>query len=344
MGIRGLTHKERRERLARALAEIEAGAHLPEVATAYGYSRTSLITLRKRAASKPLPIRKPKPPKPYKPTKRERIARRDAQVIELHALGINRLRMAELLRVSNPCIYQTGWRLGLTFVHAGTGSAPEQLDKAATMAALYRDGYTLQRIADQYGITRERVRQMMTKHFGIRHADGGQATAVAKRREKAAQERDAQCLARWGCTFAQLQQLRALKKPTRAYGSQRSNAKKRGIEWHLTLWQWWTIWQASGHWDHRGRGQGYVMCRKGDVGPYAVGNVFIAPAVQNSADAAARRKRDPSLPIGVKRTPSGKYLAQRNLNGQKLRLGTHDTPDLAYAAYLRAAVTVGVAA
>lgn len=49
------------------------------------------------------------------------------------------------------------------------------------------------------------------------------------------------------------------------------------------VWEWWTIWQMSGRWEERGRGHGYMMCRKGDVGPYALGNVVIATGDFNAA-------------------------------------------------------------
>lgn len=65
-------------------------------------------------------------------------------------------------------------------------------------------------------------------------------------------------------------------------------AKKEGrpqIEFQLTFPQWWTIWQRSGRWEERGNRAGhYVMCRKNDIGPYAVGNVFIGSFSRNVAD------------------------------------------------------------
>src|SRR5690349_18542152 len=77
--------------------------------------------------------------------------------------------------------------------------------------------------------------------------------------------------------------------PLRAFQHQRFRAGKRGIEWQLTLPEWWAIWKASGHWEDRGKTRlGYQMCRKGDKGPYAVGNVYIGPAVANLSAATKR--------------------------------------------------------
>lgn len=88
-----------------------------------------------------------------------------------------------------------------------------------------------------------------------------------------------------GCTPEQVRALRAdSAKPIGAFLSQQRVAKFRGIEWHLTLVEWWAIWQRSGKWHQRGRrANEYVMCRRGDVGPYAVGNVVIATGDLNTS-------------------------------------------------------------
>jgi hypothetical protein len=146
-------------------------------------------------------------------------------------------------------------------------------------------------------------------------------------------------LRKYGCSFEQWQAVRdigrgmgvgAYRTPLGAFRSQRNNAKARGIGWELTFWQWWCVWQSSGRWEQRGRGDGYVMCRNGDLGPYAVDNVFIATAAENSADGQAYRRKDSDLPIGVSRTRSGRFAAIRRGD----HLGTFGTPEAAHAAYL----------
>lgn len=73
--------------------------------------------------------------------------------------------------------------------------------------------------------------------------------------------------------------------PRGQYSVHKHNAAVRGIEFKLTFDQWWGIWQRSGHWEKRGNRKGhYVMCRKGDIGPYAVGNVYIGSFSHNTAD------------------------------------------------------------
>src|SRR5688572_26084725 len=95
------------------------------------------------------------------------------------------------------------------------------------------------------------------------------------------------CLAQWGCTVDQWRELDAIGRtmvangrtklttPVGAFARQRSAARSRGVGFNLTLQEWWNIWQDSGKWNERRTGSGYVMCRVGDSGPYAVGNVFI---------------------------------------------------------------------
>lgn len=224
--------------------------------------------------------------------------------------------------------------------------------RAAPMAALYKEGKTLQEIGDIYGVTREYIRQCLRWYAGVSAEEGGAATMRERRRQAAKARRDATYLRKYGCAFAHYKELRAIGKkmmadgfcrertPIGAYRSQKSNARRRGIGWELTLWQWWTIWRESGHWHERGRGQGYVMCREGDTGPYAVGNVFIANARDNNSK-TKQKKHD--LPMGV-RSARGKFTAQRMINGRVVYLGTFDHPDLAHAAYLSAApLTAGAA-
>jgi hypothetical protein len=212
----------------------------------------------------------------------------------------------------------------------------------AEMIALYRAGKTLQEIGTVYGISRERVRQIISAD-GVKASDGGAAKKANERRSTRLSEINQRSLAKWGCTREQYTNLlsiglndRPCKRPTFAYSSQRAAAARRGIEWNLSLWQWWSIWEDSGKWSERGRGDGYVMCRKGDAGPYAPGNVFIATARQNASE-GPHKKSD--LPMGVvknERYKSRPYFAVAHINGVKKRLGHYATPERAGAAYLRA--------
>lgn len=280
------------------------------------------------------------------------------QIRELASLGVTRTRMAQLLHHHPTRVGQIVKMYALDVPRERAGWEPHRersRKRAEVMLALYRDGYTLAQIGQQFGVTRERVRQLMTKHFGTSQEDGGQHAKALRKASRRAADREARYFKKYGCSYEQWMELRRIgqqmiasgkglyQTPLRAWSNQRNNAIRRGIGWELNVWQWWTVWQQSGHWEHRGRGQGYVMCRKGDDGPYAIGNVFIASAAQNSHE-GQRKHRPSDLPVGVRRNKSGTFTAHRSFGGKLRRLGTFQTPELAYAAYLMAAPQQAVAA
>ncbi len=81
-------------------------------------------------------------------------------------------------------------------------------------------------------------------------------------------------------------------KVRRAYQVQRHNAKSRDIPWKFSFDQWLSFWVASGHWLERGlKGDGYVMSRFGDTGPYSPENCEIIKASENSQQPQVRAKQ-----------------------------------------------------
>jgi hypothetical protein len=204
------------------------------------------------------------------------------------------------------------------------------------MLQMYRDGKTLQSIGDLHGLTRERVRQIM----GVTRAEGG-VTMAGKRRLA---RKDVQSLEKHGCLHHQLKDLRGYcrelaeegigreRQPIGAFIRQRTNAAKRGIAWEIKLWDWWQIWQASGKWEQRGRGSGYVMSRYGDEGPYRKDNVYIGLARDNNSQTKHKKS---GLPMGVQKCKWGDgYVAQAMKGGKIHYLGVHPTSDVAELAYL----------
>ena len=68
--------------------------------------------------------------------------------------------------------------------------------------------------------------------------------------------------------------------PRGRYGQQRFHAKRRGIAREFTFDSWWKIvepvYKERGRLDHQ-----LCMARKGDVGPYAPGNVKMISNLDN---------------------------------------------------------------
>lgn len=198
-----------------------------------------------------------------------------------------------------------------------SGRGPKRdAGRCQRMCELFRSGMTLQQIGTAYGISRERVRQIVARE-GVTRDEGGIARRAARRQQARAAaakaRRDARSHAVFGCDFATLVSLNdgltgyAKGSRARAYLDQKRNAAPRGIEWEMTFPEWRAIWDASGKWGERGRcGDGYVMARKQDFGPYAPWNVYITTMAQNAADYQAELKRR-----GVRCTDGYKRLPER---------------------------------
>lgn len=218
-------------------------------------------------------------------------------------------------------------------------------ERAAIMATLYKDGKTLQEIGDAFGITRERVRQLISG-IGVSALDGGQAVTAERARKRRESNRNQRYLRKYGCSLEQYKEVAEYglrlrletgsqyRDPRRAFCMQRRNAHDRGIGWEFNFYQWWSVWKESGKWGERGRGTGYVMCRIGDEGPYAPGNVFIATARENNSQTKNKKS---GLPMGVHRFQKGAYVtfkAKKSVGGRAYNIGSFKTPELAHAAYL----------
>lgn len=162
-------------------------------------------------------------------------------------------------------------------------------EREKLMIESYRDGLTLAEIGDVHGLSRERVRQILKKH-GITGKDGGAAVKSVRNADKRKERIDSRFMATWGCDRAYWETLRALHEdywqtPVGKYYSQMRSAMRRGIEWSITLKEWWEIWESSGVYEQRGvcKGQ-YVMARFNDVGAYKKGNVYITTTEGNLRD------------------------------------------------------------
>lgn len=177
--------------------------------------------------------------------------------------------------------------------------------RSEDMRQRYQRGDTLEVIGADYGITRERVRQILHRAYGFRYESGGQFLQATFNKAAHISKIDARCIQKNGCSRAQYREMleccRHLdllglsyeRQPIGAYQRQKHNAGTRGIAWEFTFWSWWTLWKDSEKWWQRGRhAGGYVMCRYGDAGPYSPSNCYIALNSENSRHMLERRHGD----------------------------------------------------
>ncbi len=160
-------------------------------------------------------------------------------------------------------------------------------ERGADMERMYKHAYTLQEIGDKHGISRERVRQILTKR-GVTGVDGGRALkALINTRYKTG--REDRFMPTYGCFKSEVLALNDGLNPSHnqskglKYAYQRRTAIARKIAWEITFPEWCKVWEDSGKWELRGRGKGYCMARIGDTGPYHVDNVEIITCGQNFA-------------------------------------------------------------
>ncbi len=157
------------------------------------------------------------------------------------------------------------------------------------MVSLYRQGKVLDDIAPLFGLTRERVRQII-RAAGVQSDEGGGRLRTLQRirgriqaKVELAEKRERRARSYYGCTYAELQALGPLlikTSPAHKFRQQKCNARRRKIQWNLTLPEWWRIWSESGKWSERGQGS-FCMSRYGDTGPYSVENVHIITSSEN---------------------------------------------------------------
>jgi hypothetical protein len=185
---------------------------------------------------------------------------------------------------------------------ANRAAKPITSERDADFAARYRSGQTLAEIGAFYGLTRERVRQCLAKQ-GLTAIDGGrslcaaiEAKSRARRKQQKIERRSREL---FGVSTSELLRIGGTDRPTgryndhrypvlRAYLDQRRNAARLGIEWALSLSEWAAIWDQSGKWAERGRGNGYCLARRGNCGPFAAWNVRVCSNAVNASESYTR--------------------------------------------------------
>jgi hypothetical protein len=224
------------------------------------------------------------------------------EVADLCLAGKSVASVAAEYGVTAPRIYTIFKILGIPLPRR---EAAERDSRAPTardleMAAMHKGGSTLLEIGEKFGLTRERIRQILSRKLGITKHEGGCAvrsfrnTSAKVAALRAKDERKAaRCSALWGMSLdgyeshvGEFGSCGVTSSPMHKYTSQRANARKRGIAWNFTFADWWRVWQESGKWDERALSKtGYVMARWGDGdAPYSVDTVYICTQSQNAKD------------------------------------------------------------
>jgi hypothetical protein len=163
---------------------------------------------------------------------------------------------------------------------------------------MYRQGLTLVKIGDHFGVTRERVRQII-RPLGVLRSDSVRSKTGALDKAAKRARMDADSLRRWGVTYAEKKEYRA-NGLIPSFVQQRNSAKSRGIAWTLLFSRWLAIWQESGKLELRGRGKGrYVMSRIKDEGGYVMGNVHIQLSTENNREGLAKCRNNKPANTGV---------------------------------------------
>lgn len=257
---------------------------------------------------------------------------RGPQVAALAAAGLTRQQAAQAIGVGYARLVQIARANAIEFVNAAA-FRPGREARIEKMAAMYRQGLTLEKIGQHFGLTRERVRQIIRK-AGVTSVEGGASKQAAHKLAAAQSRREAKALARWGVSHAEMK-LRRADGTLRAYIFQEKSARNRGIEWALSFPQWLSVWIASGKLSERGRGKGrYVMSRIKDEGGYKVGNVHVQLSTDNNSQGIAKCRKNKAANAGVWRLYPGASKPWVAKAGKKY-LGMFSTEAEAAAARVR---------
>jgi len=131
----------------------------------------------------------------------------------------------------------------------------------------------------------------------------------------------------------------------KAYKTQRTNARARGIEFDFTFEKWLEVWGKSGHLHERGlRGNGYVMARFNDEGPYSPDNVEIIRASENLSQHQVTEKRRQTVKDKIAQgwTRTGDYAHLRDRENHPKRRAVIDPYGVEYPSAAVAADILGL--
>jgi hypothetical protein len=276
-----------------------AGKPMLEVAADYGVTRACIAAILRNLGVKLASL--PRGPKVGAKSGKH------LEISEMYKSGKTQAEVSATFSMSSGRVCQILKSLGVTAKDRpkhGVGAPGNykrivQVSSHQVMIDMYKSGSTLEDIGGAYGISRERVRQILTS-LGVGKMDGGSTMKCLSRvsdKVDAArarnERRETYWRAKWGMSLADYQahvaEYGSTSNPTSPlskYKQQRQNARSRGIAWNFTFPEWWDVWQESGKWDQRALTKdGYVMARWGDgVVPYSVGTVHICTQSENAKE------------------------------------------------------------
>jgi hypothetical protein len=173
----------------------------------------------------------------------------------------------------------------MTGVFKGVGAGSKKIqERDKVWQNLYLNvGLNMAEIGNIYGVTRECVRQRM-EYRGFTKFDGKQwkdkqAEQLRRDTEKIVL-REETLMKRYGIDMVTWAEIGA--EGRKAYVSHRKNSWNRGLEFTLTMGEWYTIWKESGKWNQRGRASNkYCMGRKDITKGYTKENSIILSIPEN---------------------------------------------------------------
>lgn len=117
--------------------------------------------------------------------------------------GMTRKECAEDMGVTVNVIRYYG--IGVDFIDGPRGprKSEKTLSRADEFKSRYLNGETIEQIALDHGITRERVRQILKNVFGVTGADGGRSVIVARKKADALAKKNEHYLKWRGMTAAE---------------------------------------------------------------------------------------------------------------------------------------------
>jgi predicted DNA-binding protein YlxM (UPF0122 family) len=183
------------------------------------------------------------------------------------------------------------------FLWAETMARLISKDEHEKIIKLYNMGLTYGDIATAYNVTRQDIYTILKHKCKI---DMNKRVFELSFKERKSKDFISKCLqdvgfsynkeesflSEYGMTREQFKSLTGKDYSLyKRYSTQRSNSKRRGVEFKLTFQQWLDIWIASGKLRESGKfSKNYVMGRMYDCGAYEVGNVKIIMTNDNLSE------------------------------------------------------------